>query len=743
MTAGDDENGPQTPGDDADDTADVANPANAADAANPANPAERMNFEGDVQNVFHINHVDGGIRTNSGSRPAEPAPVPQQLPPEASEFHNHHDILAALSNHPQDRPQVEVIVGPPGVGKSALAVHWANLVGDRFKDGRIYLDLRGAGQGRPLTDAEAFGALFTSLEYDLAALPSDPERLAALWRTATHERSLLVLLDNAADARQVVRLLPNGPRTTTLITSRNALTELSALSGVRTTRLTLLEPDDAVSLLRRLIEPTRGPVDHHELAELAKLCGHLQLAVRVAAHRLLKSPLLTVEELNTELSDEDRILEPVRIVFDSAYRHLNPDTALLFRLLGLAPGSDLSLECVAALAGQAPGSAELRDRIDELCAAHLLTVDGRRRLLMHDLLQAYASELVEAEPGQAEADRALERLGRWYTAATWAAASALGSEQTPDADTDTAGGPEVPAFRDAKAAQDWHRLENVNLALVADQLATRGEEHIAIRLCRAAVELYAFNNAPSWRKVAQAGLELAVRRQDVDARAWFHESLGKLHTQTGDLDTALAEHESALELRRRMHDDEGITRSLNAIGLTRWRRGEAELAERSFTAALNSAREHGIAAFEIFALMNLGMVELGRAAAIGPDESRIGYAAALAHLDRALALLGTEEERRFYRVNILYDRAVALAGVGDPRAAVTSATEAVTLARALANPLLLASALLSLAHVERATAHLEAAADALRESVRLFRSVGAVNRADEAQRELDGLDGAR
>lgn len=195
-------------------------------------------------------------------------PETQQLPPEASEFHHHHAILAALSGHPQDRPQVEVIVGPPGVGKSALAAHWANLVGDRFKDGRIYLDLRGAGQGRPLTDPEAFSALFTSLEYDPAALPADPERLAALWRTATHERSLLVLLDNAADARQVVRLLPNGPRTTTLITSRNALTELSALSGVRTTRLTLLEPDDAVSLLRRLIEPTRGPVDHHELAEL-------------------------------------------------------------------------------------------------------------------------------------------------------------------------------------------------------------------------------------------------------------------------------------------------------------------------------------------------------------------------------------------------------------------------------------------------------------------------------------------
>jgi tetratricopeptide (TPR) repeat protein len=286
-------------------------------------------------------------------------------------------------------------------------------------------------------------------------------------------------------------------------------------------------------------------------------------------------------------------------------------------------------------------------------------------------------------------------------------------------------------------------LESVNLALVADQLATRGADRIAIELCRAAVELYAFNNSPNWPKVAQTGLGVAVRQQDVDAQAWFHESLGKLYTQTGAFDAAVAEHESALELRRWMHDDEGLTRSLNAIGLTRWRRGETELAEQSFTAALESAREHDIPAFEIFALMNLGMVELGRAESAVRDESQIGYATALAHLDQALTLLGSEEERRFYRVNILYDRAAALAGVGDLRAAITCATEAVALARSLANALLLASALLSLAHVERATAHIEAAADALQESIRLFRSVGAVNRADEAQRELDGLDGAR
>lgn len=720
MTDGDGEDATQTP-DDA-----VEHP-------------ERMSFTGEVRNVFYVNHLNGDLRADAEPRRVDPPRAPQQLPPDASEFHNHDDVLAALSSHRHDRPQVEVIVGQPGVGKSALAVHWANLVGDRFADGRIYLDLRGAGQGRPLTNMEAFTALFESLGYDPAALPSDLERLAAHWRTATHEWNLLVLLDNAADSAQVVRLLPNGPRTTTLVTSRDALTELSALSGVRTTKLELLETGDAVALLRRLIEPARGQADDRALAELAKLCGYLQLAVRVAAHRLLKSPLLTVEELNAELGDGGRILEPVRTVFDSAYRHLSPDAAALFRLLGLAPGSDLSVECVAALCGIAPGSPELRARIDELCAAHLLSVDVRRRVLMHDLLQAYAGEIAESEPEHTGVRDALERLGRWYAAAAWAAACALGSEQQTDA-PDAAG---VPHFADARAAQEWHRLESVNLTLIAEQLAARGIDGAAIELCRATVELYAFNNSPGWQNVARTGLELAGRLQDVAARAWFHESLGTLHTQTGALDDALTEHESALELRRRIHDEPGITRSLNALGLTRWRRGEAESAARSFTAALESAREHGIAAFEIFALMNLGMVELGRANAALPGASRSGYAAALAHLDEALTLLDTAQDRRFYRVNILYDRAEALAGLGDLRAAVPCAAEAVALARSLANPLLLASALLSLSRVERATAHLDDAAEALKESIRLFRSVGALNRAADAQHELDGLGGSR
>lgn len=318
------------------------------------------------------------------------------------------------------------------------------------------------------------------------------------------------------------------------------------------------------------------------------------------------------------------------------------------------------------------------------------------------------------------------------TVRAWIFALALGAPLSP-LSTGAA------SFESGRAAQHWYQAEAANLPIMIDALIAWKLPDAAIALCQAAVELCAFNNASSWKRLAEKGLTAAEAIGDVSAQAHFHESLGKSHGQTGRPDLAISLYERALMLREQIGDLAGQSRSLNAIGLARWRLGELDSARQQLTDALERATSAGSPTLEALALMNLGRTVLSRAETTDePEAGRAAYAEALGHLDAALERLDARSQG-FYRANALYNRALALSGLGEHDAAAAGADLAVAIARELDVPLLLAPALRVQALTFAALGRPGDAEPPLTEAIELLRALGDDARQAQYARDLADL----
>ncbi|GGY11243.1 AfsR/SARP family transcriptional regulator [Streptomyces minutiscleroticus] len=335
------------------------------------------------------------------------------LPPDVTGFVGRREQLAQLDRLLEEgeapsAPAICVIVGTAGVGKTALAVHWAHRAGEAFPDGQLYADLRGYGPQRPVTPGEALAGLLTALGVRRPDVPARLEERAARYRGELAGRRMLVVLDNAATAAQVRPLLPGGPDCRVIVTSRDSLAGLVVLHGAHRLTVDRLPADEAAALLRDLIGE-RARAEPKAVGRLARQCARLPLALRVAAERATAHPYHGLPVLVAELADLRRRLDlldaggdpgaAVRTVFSWSYRHLPPDTARAFRLLALHPGPDLEPQVAAALTGTAPETA--RRLLEALARAHLLQPTATGRYGMHDLLRAYAAELAAAHDAPA------------------------------------------------------------------------------------------------------------------------------------------------------------------------------------------------------------------------------------------------------------------------------------------------------------------------------------------------------
>ncbi|THV38706.1 AfsR/SARP family transcriptional regulator [Glycomyces buryatensis] len=354
--------------------------------------------------------------------------VPRELPPPPHGFTGRERELRLLddllpgadSSHPAPVPIV-VVAGMGGVGKTALSVHWGHRVADRFPDGQVFIDLRGHGGAAAIDPADALTALLDSLGVPDQDIPAEPERAAARFRTETGGKRVLIVLDNAAAADQVRPLLPGGSGCMVLVTSRHRLSDLVVGHGGTRVRLDPLMSDEAQSLLRQLLPRRPIPNDGNGIAALADLCGRLPLALRIAAADLADNPNDDLGSYVARLSGDDLLASlqvdgaddaALRAVFDSSYRTLPPEARRLFRLLGLVPGQDFTVEAVAALAGGAVESVE--PVLDQLVAAHLVDQHRPGRYRLHDLLRHYAQERAEADEARQSRDDAAGRLTAWY-----------------------------------------------------------------------------------------------------------------------------------------------------------------------------------------------------------------------------------------------------------------------------------------------------------------------------------------
>ncbi|WP_158884540.1 ATP-binding protein [Amycolatopsis anabasis] len=367
--------------------------------------------------------------------------MPHQLPADVRGFTGRSGYLEKLDalipeaeNHGDRAVVISAIAGTAGVGKTALAVHWAHRVRDRFPDGQLYTNLCGYDHAGVPADPDAVLENFLhALDVPAEKVPGDLAAKQCLYRSVLAGRRMLIVLDNACSAEQIRPLLPGEGTCLVVVTSRNRLSGLVAREGAERVTLDVLPLAEAVELLRSILGSDR---DRTAILEsLAELCVRLPLALRIVAERAATSAV-PLTELVAELTDErsrldaltpdgDEDTTAVRAVFSWSYRALPPPDARVFRLLGLHPGPDLGLHAAAALAGVS--QAETRRRLDRLVGAHMLERHGRR-FRFHDLLRVYAAERAHEDETATERDAARRRMLDWYLHTASAATTAVGHD---------------------------------------------------------------------------------------------------------------------------------------------------------------------------------------------------------------------------------------------------------------------------------------------------------------------------
>lgn len=352
-------------------------------------------------------------------------PVPRQLPVVTTPFVGRASELRQLSRLLEraagiSQPTaIAAICGSPGVGKTALALHWAHRVANRFSDGQLYADLRGFDPTRaPVPPARTIGRFLGALGAPVNDIPAELDARADLYRSMLASRRLLIVLDNARDAAHVRSLLPGSPGCLVLVTSRSQLSGLVAAEGAWLITLAVLTEAEAADLLALRLGRDWTSNEPAQLTELIRLCGQLPLALSLAAAIGISRPSLRLGSLVAELKDPRHRLDLLDLgdpgtsllaAFSSSYLSLSAPAARMFRLLGLYSGPDISISAAARLA--AIPIERARDALRELARGNLFVEVAPGRFACHELLRAYALRQSERRDAEAERLSAVNRAG--------------------------------------------------------------------------------------------------------------------------------------------------------------------------------------------------------------------------------------------------------------------------------------------------------------------------------------------
>lgn len=491
---------------------------------------------------------------------ARPAPLerPRQLPASTRHFVGRTaeiDALDGMLDGPRSRVPTVVITafdGTAGVGKTALALHWAHQVADRFPDGQLHVDLQGFDDRTPLDPDQVLHGFLHALGVAPAALPADPDGRSALYRSLLAERRVLVVLDNARSAAQVRPLLPAGPGCLAIVTSRARLTSLVVREGAVPLTLPLLSAADAAVLLAHHLGSAPVAAEPERAAELVELCAHLPLALSVVGARRTDSLGALVDGLRDTRSRLD-MLEggapdvSLRTVFAWSYVALPPKAARLFRLLSIHPGPDADIPTCAALAGT---PSPPHDLLRTLGDAHLLAQTRPGRFGYHDLLRAYAAELATHDT-RLERVSALERLLDFYLAAAARANALIQPSSTPQDPPPTPGLP-LPELAGYEAAMSWFTAEIGVIGVLLERAVEQDMPSRAWRLARVcAVFLRRSGRRADRVAVHRVAVDAALRAGDRPAYATALRMLadalartGRASESIGLLDTSRAEFEA-------------------------------------------------------------------------------------------------------------------------------------------------------------------------------------------------------
>lgn len=586
-------------------------------------PTELTHSElsGAAGHVVQAHTVSGGVHFLAGA--PESAVRPAQLPAHPRDFVNREHEVSELDEllEPDGltdvSPRVAAVVGTAGVGKTALAVRWARAVLTRFPDGQLFANLRGYDAGPPLDPTDVLWRFLRAWGIPGERIPNGEDARADLFRSVVAERRVFILLDNAFSVAQVRPLLPGGAQCMVLVTSRDRLSGLVAREGARRVSVEVLSPTESVRLLRTLLADHRTD-DDTELAELARLCACLPLALRIAAERAVgrrHTPLrVLIAELRTE-SDVWDVLsageaDAVSTVFAWSYRALAPEVGRMFRLLGLHPGLGIGIEAAAALADVSPTRA--RRLLDTLAGAHLVEECGYDRYQFHDLLRAFAREQAQRQEPAATRSAALGRLLRWYLhAAALAARAGSGAYSMPVALEPLDDGVATPSFADGKAAIAWFEAERDNLVAAVTAAGAARLFRVAWQIPAVLTMVIADREPPgTWLQVQRAALEAARAGQDRYGEAVTLDNLGIAYRHLFDLAPAEEAFRAALTAFQGLGDEVGQARAANGLGMVYLYAHRLDEAAICFEQALSVARSLEHPAMVGFFGRNLGRVRL-------------------------------------------------------------------------------------------------------------------------------------
>ncbi|MGO9292315.1 MAG: AfsR/SARP family transcriptional regulator [Streptosporangiaceae bacterium] len=546
----------------------------------------------------------------AGQRPAAAAQenvVPRQLPAATRLFAGRAEalkILAGLAAEAAEASKMTVIAvidGTAGIGKTTLALHFAQQVAERFPDGQLYVNLCGYQPARPpVTPAEAIRLCTDALAVPPARIPAGLDGQAALYRSVLAGKRVLVLLDNARDVDQVRPLIPASPGCLLIVTSRSQLTSLVAVEGAFPLTLDVLAVAEARELLARHLGPERVDGDPRAADELIRLCARLPLALSIAAARIASQPGLGLAALIADLRDARVRLDAldaghaaanVRAVFSWSYQQLDAPAARLFRLLGLHAGPDIAAAAAASLAGLP--LAEARRRLGQLTRVNLLAEHVPGRFSCHDLLRAYAADLTQSADSEADRHAAAGRMLDHYLHTAHSAALLLHPARRPIALAPLQPGAEPEHIADSGQALAWFEAESQVLMAAAGRALEDGFDTYAWQIPWALSRFLDFRGR--WHdRVAteQIALAAAQRLGDRQAQAAAHQRFGYASAQVGRYEQAHEHLELALNMYAERADYAGQAQTHNALAITlsfQGRHGEAlsqaEQALASYTAA--------------------------------------------------------------------------------------------------------------------------------------------------------------
>ncbi|MEU5694125.1 BTAD domain-containing putative transcriptional regulator [Actinosynnema sp. NPDC020468] len=556
----------------------------------------------------------------SAPRAAERGPVPAQLPREHRGFVGREEELSDLTSGlvGQDSA-IGLLVGPAGVGKTALALHWAHRAAVEFPDGQLFVNLRGFDETEPLDPRVALVGFLRALGLTDSQIAGDLEGQAAQFRSLVAGRRVLVFLDNARSAEQVRPLLPGSARCLVLVTSRHRLDDLVVTEGATSLAVPTLAASGAEDLLTALLGRVRIEAEPEAVAELVDQCDRLPLALRIAGARLASRPRWTVQSLVDELRDEDSRLSAlslpeagrgVHAALAVSYRELPEGAARLFRRLGLHPGMDLDSYAAAALLDINVVTA--RTHLRTLAYANLLHESTPDRYSRHDLVRLFTHQLATVE-SEVDTRDATDRLLDYYLFVADAARAHLSDHVRPFGALEH---PPVtfPSLDSHAAALDWFTREEANLGLVLDIAVHGGQARRTWQLALC-LDAFHFRRGNLQDRLALCRIGLAAVRElgDAHAEATFLLRLGSTLADLGRFDEAVSACTRAAELAG--GDRHLELAALANLGYCLMADGRLEAAQASILEALEVAAEVGDSRSQASVRNNLANVLLrqGRA----------------------------------------------------------------------------------------------------------------------------------